>query len=173
MDAHGYEIRCSKSGVKAKGLCHSHWLSDFPKINGNILVNLFGQYPRKSHLNLMQLIFFKLLSNIQKITCIILVNLFGLYPRKSNANLTQLIFFTLLNRLFVSRVSRIDSDFSPKDAQMKILRKWECDAEDVFQYAKSGCICAIESNKFIKNVLVFENGVIFEANRINMKYINV
>ncbi len=138
MDAHGYEIRCSKSGVKAKGLCHSHWLSDFPKINCNILVNLFG-----------------------------------LYPRKSNANLTQLIFFTLLNRLFVSRVSRIDSDFSPKDAQMKILRKWECDAEDVFQYAKSGCICAIESNKFIKNVLVFENGVVFEANRINMKYINV
>lgn len=113
------------------------------------------------------------LSGFQKIIWIILVSLLGLNPQKIRPNLVQLIIFKLLNMPFVSSALRFGEELFSKDTQMEMRRKWECGAEDVFQYAESGCICAIESNKFIKNVLVLEDGVIFEANRINMKYINV
>ena len=102
-----------------------------------------------------------------------MVSLFDLNSQKIRPNLVQLIIFKLLNMPFVSSVLRFGEELFSKDTQMKMRRKWECGAEDVFRFVKSGCICAVESNKFIKNVLVFEDGVIFEANRINMKYINV
>ena len=134
MDAHGYEIRCSATGVeiKSKSALYSQRLSGF-----------------------------------QKLTWIILVSFFGLNPQKICLNLLQLIIFKLLNMPFVSSALRFGEELFSKGAQMKMRRKWECGAEDVFRFAESGCIYAVESNKIINNVLAIGEWAPFpEANKI-------